>query len=129
MDADERRWELNKVTEIVIGCAFKVSNTLGCGFLEKVYENALVHELRKTGLRVTQQYPIKVYYDGIVVGNFEADLLVQESVIVELKAIRTMTERDEAQCLNYLKATQLKIGLLINFGNPKVEIKRIANKY
>ncbi len=129
MNTDERRWELNKVTEMVIGCAFKVSNTLGCGFLEKVYENSLVHELRKTGLKVTQQYPIKVYYDGIIVGSFEADLLVEECIIVELKAIKTTTERDEAQCLNYLKATNLYIGLLINFGNPKVEIKRIANKY
>ncbi|AFZ12403.1 hypothetical protein Cri9333_1511 [Crinalium epipsammum PCC 9333] len=129
MDADERRWELNQITEMIIGCAFKVSNALGCGFLEKVYENALAHELRKAGLKVVQQYPIKVYYDGIIVGNYEADLLVEGCVIVELKAIKTMTQREEAQCLNYLKATKLNIGLLINFGNPKVEIKRIANKY
>ncbi|MCL1475431.1 GxxExxY protein [Argonema antarcticum] len=126
MNTDEHRWELNRITEKIIGCAFTVSNTLGCGFLEKVYENALVHELRKAGLRVHPQYPIKVYYDGIVVGEFAADLLVEQLVLVELKAIRTMTEKDRAQCLNYIKATNLPLCLLINFGNPKVEIKRIA---
>ncbi|MCL1464674.1 GxxExxY protein [Argonema galeatum] len=126
MNTDEHRWELNRITEKIIGCAFTVSNTLGCGFLEKVYENALVHELRKAGLRVHPQYPIKVYYDGIVVGEFAADLLVEQCVLVELKAIRTMTEKDQAQCLNYIKATNLPLCLLINFGNPKVEIKRIA---
>lgn len=76
MNADGRRFELNQITEKIIGCAFKVGNTLGCGFLEQVYENALVHELRKAGLRVKQQYPMKVYYDGIVVGEFVVYLLV-----------------------------------------------------
>lgn len=126
MDTDEHRWGLNQITEKIIGCAFKVSNTLGCGFVEKVYENALVYELRKAGLRVHPQYPIKVYYEGIVVGEFAADLLVEESVLVELKAIKSMTEKDQAQCVNYLKATKLPLCLLINFGNPRVEIKRIA---
>ena len=126
MNTDEHRWELNQITEKIIGCAFKVSNTLGCGFVEKVYENALAHELRKAGLRVQQQYPIKVYYDGIVVGEFAADLLVEESVLVELKAIKTMGEKEQAQCVNYLKATKLPLCLLINLGNPKVDIKRIA---
>jgi GxxExxY protein len=126
MNTDKHRWELNQVTEKIIGCAFEVSNTLGCGFLEKVYENSLVHELRKAGLQVHPQYPIKVYYDGIVVGEFAADMLVEGRVLVELKAVKTMTERDKAQCLNYIKATKSPLCLLINFGNPKVEIQRIA---
>ncbi|HEY9854055.1 MAG TPA: GxxExxY protein [Leptolyngbyaceae cyanobacterium] len=129
MNADERRWEINQITEKIIGCAFTVGNNLGCGFLEKVYENALAYELRKTGLRVQTQYQIRVYYDGIVVGEFAADLLVEECVLVELKAIKTMTEKDRSQCLNYLKATNLTICLLINFGNPQVEIKRIARNF
>ena len=120
------RWEINQITEKIIGCAFTVSNKLGCGFLEKVYENALAHELRKSKLEVIQQYPIQVYYDGIVVGEYFADLLVQQTVIVELKAIKTLTDKDQAQCINYIKATKLPMCLLINFGNPKVEIKRIA---
>jgi GxxExxY protein len=126
MNTDEHRWEVNRITERIIGCAFTVSNGLGSGFVEKVYENALAHELRKTGLEVTQQYPIKVYYDGIVVGEFFADLLVQRKVLVELKSIKTLTEKEHTQCLNYIKATKLPLCLLINFGNPKVEIKRIA---
>ena len=120
------RWEVNQITEKIIGCAFTVSNKLGCGFLEKVYENALAHELRKSKLEVIQQYPIQVYYDGIVVGEYFADLFVQQTVIVELKAIKTLTDKDQAQCINYIKATKLPMCLLINFGNPKVEIKRIA---
>jgi len=129
MNADKRRWEVNQLTDKIIGCAFTVSNKLGCGFLEKVYENALVHELRKAGLRVKPQYPITVYYDGIVVGEFIADVLVEETVLVELKAVRTMAEKEDAQCLNYLKATNLSLCLLINFGNPKVEIKRIVRNF
>ncbi|MGA9377392.1 MAG: GxxExxY protein [Phormidium sp.] len=126
MNTDEHRWKINDITEKIIGRAFQVSNGLGCGFLEKVYENALVHELRKLGLKVHPQYPIKVYYDGVIVGEFAADLLVENCVLVELKAIKTLTDKEHAQCLNYIKATKLPICLLINFGNPKVEIKRIA---
>jgi GxxExxY protein len=129
MNTDERRWELNQLTEKIIGCAFTVGNALGCGFLEKVYENALAHELRKSGFSIIQQYPINVYYDGIVVGEYIADLLVQQCVIVELKAIKNITEKDHAQCLNYIKATKLNICLLINFGNPKIEIKRIVRNF
>ena len=118
--------EMNQITEKVIGCAFTVGNKLGCGFLEKVYENALVHELRKSGLRVKQQFEINIYYDGIIVGEYAADLLVEGCVLVELKALRTMGDKEIAQCLNYLKATKLTLCLLINFGNPRVEVKRIA---
>ena len=125
INADKRRWELDRITERVIGCAFIVGNGLGCGFLEKVYENALVHELRKAGLFVQ----IEVKYDGVVVGQFFADLLVESSVLVELKAVRTLETNHFAQCHNYLKATNLTVCLLINFGNPKVEIKRIAHNF
>jgi len=118
--------ELNPITEKIIGCAFTVSNTLGAGFLEKVYENALLHELQKAGLQVAQQHPIQVWYDGVVVGEYFADLLVQQSVVVEIKAVRTIDDAHWAQCINYLKATGLRLGLLLNFGKPRLEIKRIA---
>ena len=126
MDADERR--LNDITERVIGCAYTVTNTLGHGFLEKVYENALAYELRKTGLVVEQQRSIKVRYDGIVVGDYMADLLIEGHVMVELKAVKFLDNIHVAQCLNYLKATGLKVCLLLNFGVPKVQIKRIVNR-
>jgi GxxExxY protein len=118
--------KINKVTEKIIGCSYTVSNVLGCGFLEKVYENALAHELRKAGLKVLQQHEIEVFYDGVVVGKYIADLFVEDCVIVEVKANNGLDDSQKAQCLNYLKATKLKIGLLINFGKPRIEIKRVA---
>lgn len=117
---------LNPLTEKIIGCAFRVSNTLGPGFLEKVYENALAHELRKAGLEVRQQYPISVLYDGQVVGEFLADLLINEQIVIELKAVRNLDDAHLAQCLNYLKATGLPLCLLMNFGKPRVEVKRVV---
>jgi GxxExxY protein len=119
---DEAR--LNEITQQIIGAAFKVSNALGCGFLEKVYENALAHELRKSGLMVAQQHPIPVYYDAVLVGDFYADLLVEGEVLVELKAVKAFDPVHEAQCLNYLKGTGLHLCLLMNFGKPRVEVKR-----
>lgn len=124
MNTDGHR--LDRITEKIIGCAYAVSNELGCGFLEKIYENALVRELRKAGLEVAQQYPMQVVYDGVVVGDYAADLVVEEGVLVELKAVRALDEVHFAQCLNYLKATGLSICLLLNFGKPRVEIKRIV---
>ena len=118
---------LNELTKWIIGCAYTVSNGLGAGFLEKVYENALAHELRKSGFRLQQQEPIKVVYDGIVVGDYMADIIVEDSVIVELKAVKGFDNVHFAQCLNYLKATGMKICLLINFSRPKIEVKRFAN--
>ena len=118
---------LNEVTKRIIGCAYAVSNGLGAGFLEKVYENALAHEIRKSGLHAQQQQPIKVVYDGIVVGDYLADIVVEDSVIVELKAVKAFDDVHFAQCINYLKATRMKICLLINFGQPKIEIKRFVN--
>ena len=124
MHTDEER--LNKITERVIGCAYKVGNTLGYGFLEKVYENAMVHELRKAGLSVQPQHPIPVYYDGVLVGDYVADLLVECEVLVELKSIRTFDDVHTAQCLNYLAATCLPLCLLINFGQ-RVNVRRYTN--
>src|SRR5438128_9637175 len=115
--------ELNALTERIIACAFKVSNTLGCGFLEKIYENALVHELRKNGMLVEQQHPINVMYDGMVVGEFYADIFVVDMVILELKATPEHDDIFTAQCLNYLTATGKPICLLLNFGKPRVDIK------
>ena len=117
---------LNAVTEKIIGCAYRIGNTLGCGFLEKVYENALKIELTKAGLLVEQQHPITVLYDEEIVGDYVADLLVEREVIVEIKAVKKIEGIHLAQCLNYLKATGLKVGLLINFGNTRVQVKRIA---
>ena len=129
MDADLNRNEMKQLTQEVIRCAFTVSNTLGCGFLEKVYENALVHELQKAGLRVQQQHAITVCYDGVAVGEYTADLLVEEILLLELKAVKELDDVHIAQCLNYLKATNLRLCLLMNFAKPKVEIRRIVNNY
>jgi len=126
MDADERG--LNEVTEKIIGCAYRVANTLGTGFLEKVYENAPRIEVEREHLDVQQQHPVSVTYRGEVVGEYSADLVVQNAIVVELKAVKTLDEVHIAQCLNYLRATGLKICLLLNFGKPKLEIRRIVNK-
>ena len=117
----------NPITEKIIGCAYTVSNALGAGFLEKVYENALAHELRKAGLKVQQQHPIQVLYDGIVVGDYVADLFIEDCILVELKAVKALDEIHQAQCLNYLKATCLRLCLLITFGKTRVEIKRFVS--
>ena len=129
MNADERRLKLDKITRRIIGCVYRVANSLGAGFLEKVYENALAHELRKAGLKAKQQFPIRVHYDGVVVGEYTADLLVEAEVLIELKAIQALEEVHAAQCLNYLHATKLHVCLLVNFGKPKVEIKRIVRDF
>ena len=118
---------LNQITEGIIGCAYTVANTLGPGFLEKVYENALSHELRKAGLRVRQQASIQVGYDGTVGGDYNADLIVEDTVLVELKAVKSLDDVHLAQCLNYLKATGLRGCLLISWGAPRITIKRIMN--
>ena len=114
------------VTEKVIGAAFEVYKVLGFGFLESVYQKALQAELVRLGLRAEVERPIKVSYKGTVVGEFRADLLVNEVVIVELKTARNYNADDEPQLLNELKATGIKVGLLINFGRVKVEFKRMV---
>jgi len=116
------------LTKKIIGCAFKVHNTLGAGFLEKVYENALRIELVKLGLEVKQQEPIRVYYEGQVVGDYYADLWVESRVIVELKAVQSLSKEHEVQLVNYLTATGIDTGLLFNFG-PSVQVKRKYREY
>jgi len=119
-------YEHDALTERIIGCSYTVLNTLGPGFLESVYENALAHELRKAGLGVEQQRPLTVRYDGVAVGEYKTDLLVEETVLVELKAVRALDDAHLAQCLNYLRATGLHTCLLLNFGTPKLGIKRVS---
>ena len=114
-----------ELTEKVIKAFYMVYNTLGYGFLEKVYENAFVHELGKMQLDVKQQERVDVRYDGILVGEYFADVVVENLVLVELKSSKQLIDKDEAQLLNYLKATEYEVGLLLNFGT-KPEIKRKA---
>lgn len=112
-----------ELTDKIIKAFYKVYNTLGYGFLEKVYENALKIELEKSGLNVVPQMPIKVYYEGEIVGEYFADLCAENAVIVELKASDSLSNAHEAQLVNYLKATKIEVGLLLNFG-PKPEFVR-----
>jgi len=112
------------LTEKIIGAAFEVHRQLGNGFLEKVYENAMVRELVDRGLRFATQHPIPVSYKGHLVGSYFADILVENVVICEVKAIETILPVHETQLLHYLKATGIPVGLLLNFGTPRVQVKR-----
>jgi GxxExxY protein len=130
MDAEHAdRARLNELSEAIIGRAFTVLNTLGAGFLEKVYENALALELREAGFTVAQQFGATVRYKDTVVGEYFIDLLVNDAVLVELKTVKAVDEVDRLQCVNYLKATDLHLCLLLNFGNPRLEIKRLVNHW
>ncbi|MGI5921533.1 MAG: GxxExxY protein [Syntrophomonadaceae bacterium] len=120
---DKENYILADLTRIIIGCAYNVYHKLGAGFLEKIYENALAIELKKQGLKVFQQHPINVYYEEILIGEYFADLLIEDKVIVELKAVTELGKAHETQLVNYLKATGLEVGLLINFGDD-IKIKR-----
>jgi len=115
------------VSELVIGAAYRVANKLGTGFLEKVYENALSIELRRAGLAVAQQKPMEVWYDEEMVGLYQADLVINGSVVVELKAVPGLERIHRAQCLNYLRATRIRTGLVINFGRARIEIQRVIS--
>ncbi|HEY9050432.1 MAG TPA: GxxExxY protein [Gammaproteobacteria bacterium] len=121
--------ERKKLSEQVIACAYVVSNRLGVGFLESVYENALCVELEKRGIQYQQQKPLKVFYEGVVVGNFVTDVIVEDKLLVELKVVTTLLANHKAQLMNYLKATEIPVGLLLNFGTPKVGVQRIVNQY
>ena len=118
------RKKLNDITYMINGAVYEVNKVLGAGFLEKVYEKALLVEFHKRGLKAEGQVPITVRYKGEVVGEYFADIVVEDKVIIELKAVEQLQKIYEAQLLNYLKATEYKIGLLINFTHPKAEIKR-----
>ena len=112
-----------ELTERIICCAYEVHNVLGSGFLEKVYENALLEELQIRGIKADAQKPVSVHYKGKVVGEYVADIVVEESVILELKALEKLADIHEIQLKNYLKTTNIELGLLINFGRS-VEVKR-----
>ncbi|CAA7624303.1 GxxExxY protein [Magnetospirillum sp. UT-4] len=117
---------LDRLTEKIIGSAFAVANTLGHGFLEVVYKHALIEELSASGLEARKEVPFPVLYRGTQVGLYVADVVVEGTVIVELKAIEKLTQSNRAQLLNYLKASGLPVGLLLNFGTPHIEVKRVV---
>jgi len=125
MNTEQQDFKHSELTEKIIKIFYKVYNRLGYGFLEKVYENALMIELKKENIPAISQSPIKVLYEGSIIGEYYADILVDNKVIVEIKATKYFVKDNEAQLLNYLKATDREVGLLLNFG-PKPEIKRKA---
>jgi GxxExxY protein len=121
--------EDEELTKKIIGCAMKVHSPLGPGFLESVYQKALAHELRKAVLKVECERPIAVHYDGVIVGDFSADMLVEGRVLPELKANQALAPANEVQLVNYLTATGLEVGLLLNFGRERLEFKRKTRTY
>ncbi len=123
MNADQSDYKCKDLTEKIIGIFYEVYNKLGYGFLEKVYENAVMIELRQADISAKAQMPISVMYGNETIGEYTADILVENKVIVEIKAVKALMAEHEAQLLNYLKATEIEVGLLINFG-PKSEIRR-----
>ena len=116
--------DINELTYQINGAIFEVNKILGAGFLERIYENALLFELKNRKLRAESQVPISVKYKGEIVGEYFVDIIVEDKVIIELKAVESLEKVHEAQILNYLKATDYKIGLLVNFTHPKAEIRR-----
>ncbi len=124
IDKINRIMKYKDITEKVLAAAFKVHKKLGFGFLEKVYKNAMLVELKKSGLKVEPEKPIKVYYEGEEVGDYFADLIVEDKVIVELKAVENLNKKFEVQLVNYLTATGLDVGLLLNFGKESLQYKR-----
>ncbi len=113
-----------ELTEKIIGCAYRVYNKMGYGFLESVYENCMMIELRKAGLQAQTQTPVQVFYDQEIVGDFIADIFVENTVIVELKSVRNIVKAHEVQLVNYLVATDKDIGLILNFGENNLDVKR-----
>ena len=118
--------DINEITYAINGAIFEVNRLLGPGFLEKVYEKALLIELKIRGLKAESQVPITVFYKEIAVGEYVADILVEDKVIIELKTVEKLDKVHEAQLLNYLKATGIRVGLLVNFKHPRAEIKRMV---
>jgi len=122
--SDEPFTENDPLTEKVIGCAIKIHNVLGPGFLENIYHQALAHELNKANIEYISEARLKVIYDGIVLGDYVADFLVDKRVVVELKAVEVLVKSHEIQLVSYLAATRFDVGLLINFGGQKIQVKR-----
>ena len=125
MNADYQDFKHKELTENIIKIFYRVYNKLGYGFLEKIYENAMMIEFRRGAISAVPQSPIKVFYEGEIIGEYYADILVDNKVIVEIKAAKCLVEENEAQLLNYLKATDIEVGFLLNFGT-KPEVKRKA---
>jgi len=121
--------ENQMLTAEILSACFEVSNELGCGFLESVYEKSLLVALLDKGLMVESQVPLKVEFRRQIVGEFYSDLVVEDSVLLELKAVKKIAPEHIAQVLNYLKATGMPVGMLVNFGNPKVEYRRFNNRF
>ena len=119
---------LEALVEIVVGAAYEVSNVLGAGFLEKVYERALLQELSLRGLRAATQTPFPIAYKGKNVGTYSADLVVEDRLLVEVKCVEQFSNEHLAQCINYLKASGLHLALLINFRRPRVEWRRVVHE-
>jgi len=119
----DKSMKYEEISDKIINSFYNVYNTLGYGFLERVYENAMMIDLRKAGLNCENQVPIKVFYQNEIIGEYFADILVENKIIIGLKAIKHITKQDEAQILNYLSSTKIEVGLLLNFGE-KPEIKR-----
>ena len=120
---------LNQISETVIDLSYKVANALGRGFVECVYENALAHELTKQRLGVRQQDRLIVKYDDVIVGDFRVDLVVEDLLLVEIKAVAELSKTHEGQLQNYMKASKLRLGLLLNFGAQSVQISRKVNSF
>jgi GxxExxY protein len=118
-----------KLTETILKACFEVSNELGCGFLESVYEKALLLVLAENGLKAESQKPLKVMFHGQTVGEFFPDIIVEDVVLLELKAVKALAPEHLAQVMNYLKATGVEVGFLVNFGNPKLEYRRFGNRF
>jgi GxxExxY protein len=125
-DGQDRPLRHQELTQTILGCAFEVANELGAGFLESVYEKSLAIALKQKGLSVDSQHPIQVLFRQEIVGTFYADLLVEGCVILELKAVKALAPEHQAQVINYLNATGYEVGLLINFGNPRLEYRRLT---
>ena len=124
--ADVSRERLDSPSGVIIGAAQRVSSSLGCGFLEKVYENSLVIELGKKALSVRQQRIVQVFYDGVVVGDYFPDLVVEDAILVELKTVVALDAVHRQQCINYLRATGYRVCLLMNFGRPRLDVNRLV---
>ena len=117
------------ITRKVLEACFEVSNELGVGYLESVYEKALIIAFSQKGLKVQRQVPLQVKFRGVVVGDFSVDILVEDKILIELKVVSTLAKELYAQTINYLKATGIEVGLLVNFGNPKIDYRRFDNKF
>ena len=129
MNADIQRDVLDRLASRVTGCAHTVSNTLGTGFLEKVYENALQVEMLHVGIRTSQQATFAVRYRGEIVGTYVPDLIAEDSVIIEIKATARLDPVHRVQCMNYLRTTGLSVALLMNFGLPRLDIQRVVHNF